>query len=213
MNPSLTVSTTMNDLFLDYKALFPKLDVLCQNFEAIRKEYLESEALLEFKDFTRQQNSHILENRKGYPITVNSYFAAENKSNNAKGWHVAAISVGNNFYLRNSRFFPRLTEAIKTLNQFGTVLVCAFNILDADVSLDWHNDDDYSGPKKSFRSLWVVAAPESGCVMQMKCASTGSIETREFKDNGIYSFLHSTTHRVENRASKPRVALAIDIAP
>ena len=205
--------TPMNDLFLDYKTLFPKLDLLCQNFESIRREYFELGESLEFKDFTKQQDSYILKNRKGYPITVSSYFEAGNMNGTAKGWHVAAMAVNNELYLRNSQFCPTLSGVIRTLNQHGNVLVCAFNILDADVSLDWHNDDEYSGSRKSFRSLWVIDSPESDCIFQMKCANTGRIETRQFRNNSIYSFLHHTTHRVENKSSKPRIALAIDIVP
>lgn len=198
----------MNDLFLDHNVLFPKLNLLVENYDSIRKEYFASEKSLEIKDFTFQQSAYIQQNRKGFPITVGSYTEAKHKGEIARGWHVAAIAVNNTFYLRNSRYFPTLTEV---LTRMGNVSVCAFNILDPGVSLDWHNDDEYVA--NSFRSLWIIDSPDAGCVMQTKCAKTGIIETKPFLNNRIYSFLHSTIHRVENMSDKPRIALAIDIAP
>jgi len=64
------------------------------------------------------------------------------------------------------------------------------------------------------RTLWGLDVPvEEGksSVFQMKNSETGDVETREFKNGGIYAFWPKTTHRVENNMSQSRAVLAVDI--
>jgi aspartyl/asparaginyl beta-hydroxylase (cupin superfamily) len=199
----------MSDLFLDYKVKFPNIELFRSNYQEIKNEYLKVQNLIEFKDFTKQQNAYIKQNRKGYPINSMSYFSAKDKQENVNGWHVAALSVNGNFYPKNIAYLPILTE---TIHKIGNVCACGINILDPETSLDWHNDAEYSTQKKSFRSLWVLDCEEENCIMQLRNDKTGLVETRNFKNNEVYSFYHSTTHRVENLSTKPRIAVAFDIS-
>jgi hypothetical protein len=201
----------MSSLFVDYREVCPRLELLSYNFMKIRREYLDNKDKLEYKDFTHQQDDHIGEHKKGYPITVMNYIKAENRDPSKNGWHMAGVFGHNIVNPANGPYLPNLVQILKMI---GNVSVCGINILDSGISLDWHNDDDYYTGSPTLRTLWGLDVPvEEGknSVFQMKNSETGEIETREFKNNGIYAFWPKTIHRVENNMSKPRAVLAIDV--
>jgi len=201
----------MTSPFIDYTIVNSKLTLLEERFDCIREEYLSNKEKLEFKDFTKQQDHHISEVGKGYPIGVMSYFTAENKQKNSKGWHMAAILYGEVTYDRNSRFLPILTN---TLKEIGGLSVCGINILDPGIQLNWHHDDDYHMSHPTLRTLWGLDVPiEEGknSIMQMKNSLTGDVETRNFRNKEVFGFWPKTLHRVENNLTQPRTVLAIDV--
>lgn len=197
----------MRSLFLDDNSLL--LSSLQKNYDQILDEYKKSESNLEFKDFTNEQNLYIEKCKKGYPITSTSYFGAKNRKIDENGWHVAAISINGQHYPRNAHFLPTL---IDTIDKIGCICVCGINILDPKTELDWHRDAEYSGSHTSFRCLWVLDGPEKDCSIHLKNDKSGKIESRNFEKNQIYSFFHSTTHKVENLSDKSRVAIALDVS-
>lgn len=197
-------------MFVDYRQVCPSLELLSQNFGKIRAEYLANKDNLEFKDFTSEQDDYISKNKKGYPVTFNSYFAAKPKTDNL-GWHLSAIYGSGIFHPFNIRYLPTLRQ---TLEQISEVSVCGINILDPGISLDWHNDDDYSSGSPTLRTLWGLDVPEDPdgeSIFQTKDIITGEVETRKFKNNKIYSFWPKTIHRVENNMTKSRTVLAVDV--
>lgn len=196
--------------FVDYNFFNPKVKLLSDRYDLIKKEYLSDRDKLEFKDFTKQQNKNILECGKGYPIGVENYFTAPEKMDE-NGWHMAGILYENYLYTRNSDFLPVLTE---TLKEIQTLTVCAINILDPGISLNWHNDDDYVPGVPTLRLLWGLDVPveENGeSIIQMKDPLTGEVETKRFENNQFYCFWPSTTHRIENTLSFPRTVVSIDL--
>jgi hypothetical protein len=201
----------MSSPFINYKSVNPKLEILLDRFDSIQEEYLNNRDKLEFKDFTKQQDKHIAEVGKGYPIGVNSYFTANIKQKENMGWHMGAILYGEISYDRNSRFLPILTE---TLKEIGGLSVCGINILDPGIQLNWHHDDDYHMTHPTLRTLWGIDVPiEEGrnSIMQMKNSLTGDVETRDFKNKEVFGFWPKTLHRVENNLTQPRTVLAIDV--
>jgi len=197
-------------LFVDYNFFNPRLKLLSDKFDLIKKEYILNRDNLEFKDFTEQQDKNISEYGKGYPIGVESYFSAPQKTDKP-GWHMAGLLYANYLYNRNSDFLPILTE---TLKEIQTLNVCAINILDSGVSLKWHNDDDYEEGVPTLRTLWGLEVPvEDGkqSIIEMKDNLTAEVETKVFKENEFYCFWPSTEHRIENTLSLPRTVVAIDL--
>lgn len=198
-------------VFIDYRTVYPRLELLSNNFMKIKQEYLDNKNKLEFKDFTHQQNKFIQEHQKGYPITGLNYVTAQDRNPEVAGWHMAGILGENIIHPINGYYLPIL---VKTLLQIDNVSVCGVNILDSGISLDWHNDDDYSTGHPTLRTLWGLDVPvEEGkeSIFQMKNEETGEIETREFKNNQIYAFWPKTIHRVENNMTQPRTVLAVDV--
>lgn len=197
----------MKKLFLNYK--FPRSNLFYERYDQIYNEYKEAESNIEFKDFTNEQNSYISECEKGYPITEQAYFSAKTRIAGTNGWHIAAISVNGVFYPRNAIHLPILVDTVKEISD---ICACGINILDPDTKLDWHSDAEYSKNRKSFRCLWVLDGPEKDCFIHLRDNKTGNVESKLFEKNQIYSFFHSTTHKVENLSDQPRVALAFDVS-
>jgi hypothetical protein len=196
--------------FVDYNFFNPKVKLLSDRYDLIKEEYFLNKDNLEFKDFTKQQDQNIVEHGKGYPIGVESYFTAPEKTDE-KGWHMAGILYENYLYNRNSDFLPILTE---TLKEIQTLTVCGINILDSGMSLNWHNDDDYVPGVPTLRVLWgldIPAEEEGKSIIQMKDPLSDEVETKQFENNQFYCFWPSTTHRIENTLSSPRTVVAIDL--
>ena len=196
--------------FIDYKTVYPRLEILSSNFMKIREEYLGVKNKLEFRDFTSEQEEYISKNKKGYPITLMSYFTAKSKTEKL-GWHLAGVYGSGIFHPFNIKHLPILKE---TIDQIGNISVCGINILDPGISLDWHNDDDYSTGHPTLRTLWGLDVPQEdgkSSIFQMKNSETGEVETREFQNNKIYAFWPKTVHRVENNMTQPRTVLAVDV--
>jgi hypothetical protein len=199
-----------DNLFVNYREIFPRLKMLEYNFEKIREEYLINKDKLEYKDFTKEQQAYISEHKKGYPVTLASYFVAKTKHNN-RGWHLAGVCGENFFNPTNSKYLPIL---VSVLNKIGNISVCGINVLDPHASLNWHNDADYSPQTPTLRTLWGLDVPiEDGkfSIFQMRDKKTGRIETRNFENGKNYSFWPETVHRVQNNMSQPRVVLAVDV--
>lgn len=200
----------MISFFVDYNFFNPKIKLLSDRYELIKSEYLTNRNKLEFKDFTKQQDKNILEFGKGYPIGVESYFNAPEKTEE-RGWHMAGVLYEHYFYNRNSDLLPTLSE---TLKEISTLNVCGINVLDSGISLNWHNDDDYHTGIPTLRVLWGLDVPEEDgkeSIIQMKDTLTGRVETKKFENNQFYCFWPSTEHRVENNLSLPRTIIAIDL--
>lgn len=200
----------MMSFFVDYNFFNPKIKLLSDRYELIREEYLSNRHKLEFKDFTQEQNKNISEFGKGYPIEVESYFSALENTGN-KGWHLAGLKYQNHFYSRNSNFLPVLSD---TLNQISSLNACAINVLDSEISLNWHNDDDYYPGIPTLRILWGLDVPvEDGkeSIIQMKDPLSLNIETKKFENNQFYCFWPTTEHRVENTLSFSRSVVSIDL--
>jgi hypothetical protein len=200
--------------FVNYKDICPELSIFCERYDAIREEYFNNINFLEFKDFTKEQDEYISENKKGYPILLDSYNKAKNKTEE-KGWHVSGVYYNRFFWPRNSKFLPILSE---TISKVPGIVVCGINILDPGISLEWHNDlgylpEGYSSNMKILRTLFCIDCPEEdgkSSIIQMK-GENDVIETKIFVNNEIYAFWPLTTHRVENNLTKPRTVFAIDI--
>lgn len=197
-------------LFVNYNFFNPKLKLLSDRFESIKGEYLSNKSKLEFKDFTIQQDKNIQEHGKGYPIDAESYLTAPLKGEQ-KGWHMAGILYENYIYDRNAAHMPVLVD---TLKEIQTLNVCGINVLDSEMSLNWHHDDDYHTGLPTLRILWGLEVPiEEGkeSIIQMRDNLTDEIETKVFKENEFYCFWPSTEHRIENNLSHSRTVIAIDL--
>jgi len=196
--------------FVNYNFFNPRLKLLSDRYDVIKEEYLSNKDKLEFKDFTKQQDKSIIEEGKGYPISVESYFTAPDKTNE-KGWHMAGILYENYLYNRNANFLPVLVE---TLREIRTLNVCGINVLDSGMTLEWHNDDDYHTGVPTLRTLWGLDIPvEDGkeSIIQMRDKFSEQIETKTFENNEFYCFWPSTEHRIENTLSSSRTIIAIDL--
>lgn len=196
--------------FINYTPICPELKLLEDNFKEIQEEYLNNKFKLEFKDFTLEQEEYISKNKKGYPVTVSSYFMAKLRSERM-GWHLAGIYGSGYFNPVNCKHLPKL---VSILTQIQNLSVCGINILDSRQSLDWHNDDDYATGRPTLRTLWGLDVPvEEGnsSIFQMKNNKSGDIETRKFVNNEYYAFWPKTIHRVENNLSQSRAVLAVDV--
>ena len=197
--------------FIDYRTVYPQLEMLSSRFMKIREEYLSVKNKLEFKDLTQQQNQFIEEQQKGYPMTGLNYVRAKDRTAETPGWHMAGVTGEGIVHPINGYYLPTL---VKTLLQIDNISVCGINILDPGISLDWHNDDDYSTGHPTLRTLWGLDVPQEdgkSSIFQMKNSETGEVETREFQNNKIYAFWPKTVHRVENNMTQPRTVLAVDV--
>jgi hypothetical protein len=200
--------------FVNYNDICPELNIFCERYTSIREEYLNNINFLEFKDFTNEQEKYISENKKGYPILIDTYFKAKDKTQE-NGWHVGGVYHNEYFYSRNAEFLPILS---KTISEVPNIIMCGINILDPGISLDWHNDlgyvpKGYSSNMKILRTLFCIDSPEEKgktSIIQMK-GEDNIIETKVFMNNQIYAFWPLTTHRVENNLTRPRTVFAIDI--
>jgi hypothetical protein len=100
----------------------------------------------------------------------------------------------------------------KTLLEIGLLSVCAINVLDSDISLNWHIDDDYIPGVKLMRVLWgldISEEPNKQSIIQIR-DKMGETETKVFKNNEFYIFHPTLEHRVENNLSTSRSILCID---
>lgn len=200
----------MMSFFVDYNFFNPKIKLLSDRYDLIKEEYLLNRDNLEFKDFTREQDKNISEYGKGYPIGVESYFSASEKTDK-RGWHMAGILYETYLYNRNSDLLPILSN---TLKEIVTLNICGINILDSGVSLNWHNDDDYHTGVSTLRVLWGLDVPveeNKESIIQMRDSLSGEVETKKFENNQFYCFWPSTEHRIENTLSLPRTVIAIDL--
>ena len=199
-------------LFLDYKDIVPELERLSDRFDDIHKEFIENKPKLEIRDFTQQQKDYIGKNHRGFPIEFNSYLNAE-QTNIETGWHMGAVTYQGIAHPFNSMTLPILTE---TLLSIPSILVAGINVLGPGSQLNWHNDRDYGGgASNAYRILWGIDVPvEEGreSIFQMM-DKEGNIETQVFENNKFYAFDSNTTHRVENRMSKQRTVIAMDVIP
>lgn len=199
--------------FIDFKEIEPKLELLIKNHEDILLEYSNFKQSLEYKDFTEEQDYSISHEHRGYPVTYQSYMSAKQRSFDKNGWHVAPLIIKGNSYNRNTNFLPVLT---KTLLEINLLSVCAINVLDSGISLNWHTDRDYIPGTKLMRILWGLDVPvedNKSSLIQIKDPDTGEIETKIFKNSEFYIFHPEREHRVENNLNQSRSILCIDYIP
>lgn len=195
--------------FIDFNTIEPKLGLLTERHEEILKEYQNNKKLLEYKDFTEEQDHSIKYEHRGYPVTYQSYFKAKKRDFDKNGWHVSPLIVQGQKYSRNSEFLPTLT---KTLLEINLLSVCAINVLDPEISLNWHRDKDYIPGVKLLRILWGLDVPEQDelkSIIQIK-SNNEVVETRKFKNAEFYIFHPLNEHRVENFMTESRSILCID---
>lgn len=195
--------------FIDFNTIEPKLQLLIDRHREILREYQDNKNALEYKDFTEEQDYSIKYEHRGYPVTYQSYFQAKDREYNKKGWHVSPVIVKGENYWRNTEFLPILT---KTLLEINLLSVCAINVLDSGISLNWHRDQDYIPGVKLLRILWGLDVPEQEqlkSIIQLR-GEDGIVETREFKNAEFYIFHPLTEHRVENFMTESRSILCID---
>ena len=195
--------------FIDFNIIEPKLQLLIDRHKEILQEYQNNQNLLEYKDFTKEQDYSIKYEHRGYPVTYQSYFKAKHREFDKNGWHVSPLIIQGQNYSRNSEFLPILT---KTLLEINLLSVCAINVLDSGIGLNWHTDKDYIPGVKLLRILWGLDVPEQDnikSIIQIK-NSDGLVETKEFKNGEFYIFHPLSEHRVENFTSQSRSILCID---
>ena len=91
--------------------------------------------------------------------------------------------------------------------------VCALNLLDPGISLDWHYDTDYIKGVQLLRILWgldIVEEENNSCFMQFKDSETKEVLTFNFRNKEFIIFHPMQEHRVENNLSTSRTILCID---
>ena len=199
-------------LFLDYKDIVPELERLSDRFDDIHKEFIENKPKLEIRDFTQQQKDYISKNHRGFPIQWDSYLNAK-QTNSDVGWHMGGLTYQGIAHPFNAPTLPTLTETILSI---PNILVAGLNFLYPGAELNWHNDRNYGGgATNAYRILWGLDVPvEEGreSIFQMM-DKEGNIETQVFENNKFYAFDSNTTHRVENKMTKARIVMAMDVIP
>jgi aspartyl/asparaginyl beta-hydroxylase (cupin superfamily) len=197
--------------FLNYRDIYPNLSLLSERHSEILTEYQNNIHNLEFRNFTKQQQDSISNRGKGYQMTQANYLSANLTNINVGGWHVGGIISYYMEYDRNTKYLPIM---LQTLKDVGNVIVCGINVLDSNVSLEWHDDLDYDPNQNALRIIWGLDVPEHpnlSSFIQVKNHEDGSIETKVFKNKEFYVFKPSRKHRVQNDLNSARSVLCIDI--
>lgn len=192
--------------FIPSRDISTKLSLLNTYHNTILTEYRENFDRLEFKDFTKEQNSFIESEGRGYPIGFESYAFANRRVEGVPGWHIAPLFAEDNLYYANAKWLPQLTTV---LQRIGMTTVCAINVLDPQQSLDWHIDKDYIPGIPLNRIIWGLDCGDKESLIQLQ-NDDGSVEERKFCNGEFYIFRPETKHRVENPGKKSRTVLCID---
>lgn len=195
---------------IDYKEINKKLSLLIERHDSILKEYTKVKDILNFKDFTKYQDNSIANYHSGYSINLDTYKDCENRELDKKGWHVAALFAQGQSFDENLDHLPILKQTLLDINLLS---VCALNLLDPGISLDWHFDTDYIKGVQLLRILWgldIVEEENNSCFMQFRDSETREISTFNFKNKEFIIFHPMQEHRVENNLSTSRTVLCID---
>jgi len=195
---------------INYREITPKLKILCDRHEILLKEYLDNKDKLKFKDFTENQKHSISNFHVGYTISLDTYKECGERSLDKKGWHVAALFAQGQSFDENIGLLPILKE---TLLEINLLSVCALNVLDPNISLDWHFDTDYIKGVQLLRILWgldIQQEDKNKCIMQFRDKESEEIFTFDFKNKEFIIFHPMQEHRVENNLSTSRTILCID---
>jgi hypothetical protein len=196
--------------FIDYKEISLKLELLSDRHEILLKEYLDNKDKLIFKDFTEQHKNSISNTNQAYSINLDTYRDCGEKSLGKNGWHVSALFVQGESFDENIGSLPIMKE---TLLEINLLSVCALNVLDPGISLDWHFDKDYIKDVQLLRILWgldITQENTNKCIMQFRDKKTREVVTFDFKNKEFIIFHPMQEHRVENNLSTSRTILCID---
>lgn len=200
----------MSKLFLDVLEFHADFSILFDRHVEIREEVLSNWDQIQVKDFTSQQEESIRVYGKGFPVNASSLMNAADSNLKSRGWHLAAITQDGHVDPYNFKILPKLCSLMLS---FGNkVTVSAINFLSPNASLDWHTDEGYSA-RDGLRSMWVLDAPEEEgkfSAFHMRGKNGYPLESRVIKNNELYSFKHSTCHKVENNLSNFRTVLIFD---
>ncbi len=195
---------------IDYKQINSKLKLLSDRHEILLNEYLDNRHKLNFKDFTDHQKNSISNFHVGYSINLDTYRDCGERSLDKKGWHVAALFAQGESFDENIGLLPILKE---TLLEINLLSVCALNVLDPGISLDWHFDTDYIKGVQLLRILWgldIQQEEQNKCIIQFRDKESDEVVTFDFKNKEFIIFHPMQEHRVENNLSTSRTILCID---
>lgn len=201
----------MSELFVNILDAHPELSVIFDKHDEIRTEVLSHWNEIQVKDFTRQQEESIRVNQEGFPVNTSSLIDAPDSSLNTRGWHLAVVSQGGHADPYNRKVIPKICSLMLSFG--STVTASAINFLSPNASLDWHTDASYSNLNE-IRNMWVIDAPEEegqSSTLQMRGKNGYPVESKIVRDNELYSFKHSTWHKVENNLSNFRTVLIFDV--
>ena len=174
--------------FIDYKTFYPKLQLLIDNYDDIRKEYDECKYNLSWKLMHWDAGY----STEGTPKDI--------------GWKTVPLFFNKEF-LEESKYLPTLTSTIKEIKTTHRGGLLSLNPY---CELPWHKDFDE--PNKNgnlvIRVLWGLDVPvEEGKVSYIEVEN----EKRIFKNNEFYIFSSLSNHRVMNEMSQERIVLGFDI--
>jgi hypothetical protein len=195
---------------INHSEISPKLNLLVERHDSILFEYNKVRDKLNFKDFTKYQDNSIVNYHSGYSINLDTYQQCESREVDKKGWHVAALFAQGQRFDENLNHLPILKQ---TLLDIDLLSVCALNLLDPGISLDWHYDTDYIKGVQLLRILWgldIVEEENNSCFMQFKDSETKEVLTFNFRNKEFIIFHPMQEHRVENNLSTSRTVLCID---
>ena len=201
----------MSGLFLNILDIHPEFSILFDKHQEIRDEIFSNWSKIQVKDFTVQQEESIRVKKEGFPVTTPSLFDAPDSDLKSRGWHLAVISQHNLINPYNQKILPKLSSLVLSFGH--KITASAINFLSPNASLDWHRDDGYSDFDE-IRNMWVIDAPEEegrSSIFEMRGDNGYPFESKIVKNNELYSFKHSTWHRVENNLSKFRTVLIFDV--
>ena len=174
--------------FIDYKTFYPKLQLLIDNYDIIRKEYDDNKDKLLWKLMHWDAGY----STEGSPKDI--------------GWRTAPLFFNKNFF-DNSEYLPTLINIIKEIKTTHRGGLLSLN---PHCELPWHKD--YDEPNKDgnlvIRLLWGLDVPvEEDKVSFIEVEN----EKRIFKNNELYIFSSLSNHRVVNEMSKERIVFGFDI--
>ena len=201
----------MSNLFLNIIDTHPEFSVLFDKHQEIRDETISNWDEIQVKDFTSQQEESIRVKKEGFPVTISSIIDASDSDLKSRGWHLAVITQDGHPNPYNLKILPKLSSLMLS---FGPKITSsAINFLSPNASLDWHTDVGYSNLDE-IRNMWVIDVPEEegrSSTFQMRGDNGHPFESKTVRNNELYSFKHSTWHRVENNLSEFRTVLIFDV--
>ena len=207
----------MSKLFYDLDQINPKLKILSDNYEIIKKEFIKNKNKLTWTNW----NS----NNEYTSITDNPY----------NGWKVAALSCQYDYsmlkkpseyskifntnihfdhdnelmYTDNAFILPKLFNFIK---EVGIKCRVGISALEPEKHIQWHVDPDpVVDDSIIIRGLWgldVNSNKDEYCYLSVN--NNGTLETEHFVNNKFILFFGRSQHMVYNTLKTPRYCLCFD---